>query len=517
MELIKEDIQRLKIKSRATSQVTFDVDYNVPDARPDIGRLIQSKGNVTIDEVRMSDGHAYLKGTLDVDILYVDEEQGKICSMSAKLPMEETLNLDGIASGDKMCLKWEIEDLSIHVIHSRKMNIKAIVAFYAVVDEVTGIRLPAGVKDGDITVQKKTVQTMNLSVHKKDTLRIRDEMILASNKPNISELIWHTIEIRGLDLRPEENKIRAKGEMIVFILYAGEGEAESLQWLEYTLPFNREMECRGSCEDMIPNIDTAILSQGIDVRPDADGEERVLSVDVVMEMDMKLYEEVEKDLLLDAYSPKKECILHTREEILETLLVRNFSRCRIGDHIEVRETQGKVLQVCHTEGKVKVDKTQVVENGIRVDGIIQMKILYIIGNDDMPFYSMEAMIPFSHLVEARGISRQSLFYLKTDLEQLSTTMTESNRLEVKAVICLNVLVLNQQKEKIIEQIEEEPLDMEKIRNMPGITVYFVKPKDTLWDIAKRYYTTVEEIKEQNHLEHSTLIPGQPLLLVKKMS
>ena len=31
MELRKEDIQVLRTKSRATSQVTFDVDYNVPD------------------------------------------------------------------------------------------------------------------------------------------------------------------------------------------------------------------------------------------------------------------------------------------------------------------------------------------------------------------------------------------------------------------------------------------------------------------------------------------------------
>ena len=30
MELKKEDIQMLRVKSRATSQVTFDADYNVP-------------------------------------------------------------------------------------------------------------------------------------------------------------------------------------------------------------------------------------------------------------------------------------------------------------------------------------------------------------------------------------------------------------------------------------------------------------------------------------------------------
>lgn len=51
MELKREDIQVLRTKSRATSQVTFDVDYNVPDVKPDIGRMIQNKGNVSVEEV----------------------------------------------------------------------------------------------------------------------------------------------------------------------------------------------------------------------------------------------------------------------------------------------------------------------------------------------------------------------------------------------------------------------------------------------------------------------------------
>ncbi len=59
MELKREDIQVLRTKSRATSQVTFDVDYNVPDVKPDIGRMIQNKGNVSVEEVRLNDGHAF--------------------------------------------------------------------------------------------------------------------------------------------------------------------------------------------------------------------------------------------------------------------------------------------------------------------------------------------------------------------------------------------------------------------------------------------------------------------------
>lgn len=154
MELRKEDIQVLRTKSRATSQVTFDVDYNVPDVKPDIGRMVQNKGDVSVEEVRLSDGHAFLKGSLQVDLLYVGEEEGKVYSLSAKLPVEETMNLEGIVSGDKMCLRWEIEDLSLHLIHSRKLNIKAVVTFYAVVDELSGIRLPVSLDDETVSVQK---------------------------------------------------------------------------------------------------------------------------------------------------------------------------------------------------------------------------------------------------------------------------------------------------------------------------------------------------------------------------
>ncbi len=37
-------------------------------------------------------------------------------------------------------------------------------------------------------------------IHKKDTMRIKEEITLASNKPNISELLWQNMEVRGLNL-----------------------------------------------------------------------------------------------------------------------------------------------------------------------------------------------------------------------------------------------------------------------------------------------------------------------------
>lgn len=516
MELKKENVRVLKSKSKAASQVTFDEDYNVPDAKPDVGRMIQSKGNVSVDEVRLSEGRAFLKGSLNVDLLYVGEEEGKVYSLSARLPMDEIINLEGIVSGDKMCLKWEIEDLSLHVIHSRKLNVKAIVTFFASVDELADICLPVELEEKNVSVRRKKVRLMSLHIHKKDTMRVKDDINLVSNRPNIQEFLWHTIEVRALDLRPEENVVKVKGELAVFVLYVGDDEGNPLQWLEYSLPFGGEVECSGCGTDLIPNIEVSVMHQAMEVKPDADGEERIFQVDVVLELDMKLYREEEHELILDVYTPLKQCVLQGKKELLESLLVRNFSKCRLTDRVEVKETQGKILQICHSMGRVKVDKMKIVEDGIRVEGIVLLKVLYIIGNDDMPFYSMEAMIPFTHVVEARGITKDCVYYLHSDLEQLSTTMVDSNELEVKATVGLNVLVLTRMEELIIDKIEEQPLDMKKIQSMPGITVYMVKQADTLWDIAKRFFTTVEEIVRLNELPGEEVHAGQPLLLVKKV-
>lgn len=516
MEIKKKSVRALRVKSKASSQVTFDEDYNIPDIKPDVGRMIQSKGDMVMDEVRLSDGRAFLRGNLNVDLLYVGEDEGEIYSLSAKLPMEEIINLEGIAGGDKMCLKWEIEDLSLYVIHSRKLNIKAIVTFYAVVDEPTEIRLPISVGDESVSVRKKKVCLMSLHVHKKDTMRVKEDIQLVSNRPNIRELLWHIIEARGIDLRPEDNVVKVKGELAIFVLYAGDDEGNPLQWMEYSLPFGGEVECPECRDELIPNIEVSMIHQGIEVKPDSDGEERIFQADVVLELDMKMYKEEEHDIVLDVYTPLKECVIHGKKEILDSLLVRNSSKCRLTDRVEVKETQGKVLQICHSMGRIKIDKSAIVEDGILVEGIVLLKVLYIIGNDDMPFYSMETMIPFTHVAEARGITKECTYFLQTDMEQLSTTMVDSNELEVKATVGINVLVLNSREEMIIEKVEEQPLDRNKIQNMPGITVYMTGEGDTMWDIAKRFYTTVDEICRINELEGDEVKPGQPLLLVKKV-
>ena len=85
MELVKKNLQVLRGKSRAVNQITFDEDFNVPDIKPDISRMIQKKGEVKIEEVQVNEGKAKVRGTLQFHLLYVaDTPQRQISSLEEK-------------------------------------------------------------------------------------------------------------------------------------------------------------------------------------------------------------------------------------------------------------------------------------------------------------------------------------------------------------------------------------------------------------------------------------------------
>ena len=45
--------------------------------------------------------------------------------------------------------------------------------------------------------------------------------------------------------------------------------------------------------------------------------------------------------------------------------------------------------------------------------------------------------------------------------------------------------------------------------------FFVKNGDTLWNLAKKYNTTVENIKEVNHMEKEDVNKGDKILIFKQ--
>lgn len=515
MELIQNHMRVLKRENETTNQFTMEEDYNVPDQKQDVGRIIQYDGKIQVDEVKASDSKVHVTGNLCFKMLYViDHENGKIDSLEGQISIHEVVNLDGISSGDKICLKWEIEDLNIRLIHSRKLTIRSLVTFYVLQEKEQDMVIPIELRDENASMKKEEKKVLGLHVHNRDTIRIKEEYNLPSNKPDVQNIIWDCVDVRGVDVRAESGRTMIKGEIFAFILYEDENDSDTLQWLEYSIPFQKELNCEDCQEYMIPDLELTILSAQLTVQPDADGEERVILNDIVLESDLKVYYEETQDILLDIYHPARDYVPVCRQELLEQLLVKNYAKCRIQERINIDEQSGRILQICHSDGKVHIEESHRTEQGILVEGYVQIRILYITGEDAMPFYSWDTDVPFSMTVEVPEMNADCIWYLHTDLEQLTTTMVDGTDVEIKALINLNALVLQRSLMNLMEMVEIQEPDWEKMKQMPGIVGYVVKQGDTLWDIAKMYYTSIETIQKINGLDGEEIKPKDMLLLVK---
>ena len=221
-------------------------------------------------------------------------------------------------------------------------------------------------------------------------------------------------------------------------------------------------------------------------------------------------------MICDLYSPVKELELITAPAVYENLLICNASKCRVTERMKTGNQEIQILQICHSRGEVKVDDTTVTGEGLLVEGAVSVQILYVTSDDTHPFLCLRGMVPFEHLIEVPGIGKDSLYYLQTSLEQLAVNMVSSEELEVKAGILIRALVLNRVSMQHIERVEEHPLNLEAIKALPGFLIYVTQPADTLWDIAKAWHTTVDQIVSLNELSASEVKPGQKLLLIKQM-
>lgn len=518
MELLKKNIHMNKLKCKSNVQLTLDDDFNVPDVKPDALQIIKEQGSIIIQDVKAMNGKAMVKGALKFNLLYISEDDLRpIHNITGEIPFDEMVNMDQACAEDNVTVKWNLDDLTTSLINSRKISVKSIVNFVFtaedIYDEETGVSVEG---EYDIKCKNKKIDITQIVLNKKDTFRIKDEITLPSGKPNMFELLYDEVELRNVETRMGENKIDISGNVQLFALYVGEDEEKRLQYFDTELPFNGTVDCNGCSNSMISDLEVSILHKGLEIKPDLDGEERILDMEVVLNLEIKAYEEESLEILSDIYATVKELVPTIKDAYYENLLIKNNNKARIIDRIKITPGELKVLQICNATGTIRLDELQVIKDGIQADGVIEVQVLYITEDDNRPIASTKGVIPFSQIIEVKGMRENSVYDVKPSMEQISVMMLDGEEIEVKAGINLDTIVFDKIIEPIIIDLKEEELDMIKLQEMPGIVGYIVKQGDTLWQIAKNFYTTVESIMELNDLSDEEVSPGNKLLLMKQV-
>ena len=536
MQLNKIKLHSCTTFASAQSQITLDDDYNVPDYRPDIVKVLKENGELHFDEVKAAAGAAWLKGRLVFRVLYrSDQENGKISCLKGEIPFQEKLNMDGVQEYDVIQASGEIEDLTIGVIHSRKISVRAVILLKTEEPREKEDELCVGIEADDGCEKRyRNTNILQLLCMKRDQCRQKSEITLPSSKPNVQEILWKSLEIRNLDTKMGQDSVKLSGEVLISVLYQEEEETDRVQWYETVIPLDCGVECDAGTEaDIIYKVKARPASMELEVKPDYDGEERVLVLELVMNLDIRVWKEQEISMLEDVYSLKQEIIPVCTGVTLHHISVKNDSQCRLTEQMELAESQEKILQICSCEGTVHLESTELTEQGVRAEGILVTELLYITTDDQMPIGSAREIYPFEQLIEIpqqtarternkleelEALERKNKLQTELDcrISQLSAVMLDQDHVEIKAVIGLDLLAFEQEQIDNITDMREGPLDMEQLQKRPGLVGYIAKDGDSLWSIAKENHTTVEDILRDNHRTDEDLRRREKILIVKKV-
>ena len=143
------------------------------------------------------EGAAWIKGSLVFKVLYrSDKQEGKISCLRGEIPFQERLNMDGLSEYDAVHATGDMEDLTIGVINSRKLNVRAVIVLTASSEKEVDEELTCELSDGSSYEQNIVEkEALKLLVVRRDICRQKSEAVLPSSKPNIREILWQSMQL----------------------------------------------------------------------------------------------------------------------------------------------------------------------------------------------------------------------------------------------------------------------------------------------------------------------------------
>ena len=119
-------------------------------------------------------------------------------------------------------------------------------------------------------------------------------------------------------------------------------------------------------------------------------------------------------------------------------------------------------------------------------------------------------LPFNYDMTIPGITNKNDVEIMLEVKQQNFIVLPDGSIDTQIDIEINAKVSKNVEMNIIDDIETQEC---RQNNMYSVIIYFVKSGDTLWNIAKRFKSTVEDIVSLNNIEDENKIyPGQQLFI-----
>lgn len=516
MELIKKNIHMEQRIKWATAQISLEEDQNISDQKPDAYKIICKNACVKVEETKPVEEAVWIKGTLEYRVLYLtDEKEKQLCSMEGKISFEEKIYTNKNVSGDSLRVLTKVDDLTIRLINSRKVNIRSIIGLVITQDELYDEEVVMDVENPQMCeILKKPLDVTTIVLDTRDIYRIREEVEVPDGMPNIYSIIWKDIRVEGLNFVPMDGKIGISGETNGFFLYEGEEEDNIPRFFEISRPFSGIIDIPECRENTLLRIDYEVEPAHVEVKQDYDGEERQMDMELEIKLYIKLYQNETFAVVADAYGIQEKMEPFMKESRCEKIIKKENGKIKVSDTWENTDSPGGELQILRVSGHILEDEVNLREDEVQLSGDLHVDILCAVKGENDPYRCISMDIPYEHIVSITGAVSQCPYYGKICMEQLGAVM-QGDKIEVRAILTYQLMVYQIVAKPLLVDMRKTEGDKEQ-KVLPVMSVYFAKENETIWEVGKKYQVPLAAIRDLNQLTEDTLHDGQKVLIVKEL-
>lgn len=513
-------VQVTNITEKPKTVITIEEDILVPDIKPDLKEILIIDGKARLSSreaegIAKGDDYVNLMGDIELQTLYLPEKQDSQCpvmSIQTRVPFKDRWHTS-ISPGATVILDCSIESIEHVVINERKFRVKISLAIKAFEYIDRKIDIFEGLFDEELQLLKEKAEICSITLRKKDSLIIKEDIIPKDDT--------HPETILKQDINVVENykqiagdKVVINGFIYVSLLYfrsSEENSSDNIYQMQERIEFtqfipvqqgNRQTGCNTFFDDSQLKVKIC--------RSDEDQDIFRLEGELITYIE--LYRASEKEIIVDGYHRQKDFICDFAEESSRTVIGTSTGETSVRELVTPENASCDIDKIIYTTAEISGAESRCEQGKIITEGNIIIKLICRGDGDDGNIFSLRQPVPFRVVSAMPQLAGDETVYHKICIRDIWAEKINGKQLEFNAglLVCADVMRLSPFKILINPAFREGSNE----KNVPPMVIYICKEGDRLWNIAKKFKTTVESVMLTNELESEDLSAGRKLLIIK---
>lgn len=506
-ETINEKIKVCQYVGATKKNVSVSGDIVLQDIKPDILSVVKVERDIHVINKMVEENRVRVDGTADIGIIYIaDDESNSIRSVNSQIGFSEIIELQGLNEDSIIDLKVFAGNVEYKVTNGRKISIKLPITFDVTAFNNSEINIIKGITDNaNMQIQKVEKMISTPLMQSSTEIELKENIKLSEGMPAIAEILFSSMNIVSKEYKLSYNKILAKADANIRVIYIADNERQSVETFETTLPVMGFIDMDNVNENSNISLNYSIKS--FSTRPVyQDLIANTIGVEADIEIVAYSCDCRNIELITDFYAPN--VVLQTENESMNVLksLTRQTEYIDLSQTLVVPELDN--TNILSIDGNVAINERNVLNGKVAIAGNIGVNILFN-RKDSRTIENKKLDLPFQQVIKVDGIRSDSDPIISASIESISFNVVDENQIQVNIRLEVEIIANEEENINTVSRLE---ISDENVPAMPSIVVYYVKPGDTLWNIAKSFNNTVSYIKEVNNLKDDTIYPGQRLLI-----